>query len=834
MIGWVLTEEKFKDKIQKMIDAAKLDDLHQLLLLNSSDISYSIETEMGVRLWHRGKPIDPPDFFVFYGIESEADAAYALARQLETLGSAGINDMNAKRVAKSKIATYQVLAKAGIPVPKTFVFKKDIDRQILLDELGLPMVIKPDDAFGGFGVELINTDEELDAALERVKNSEHMMLVQEYIESSRGRDLRILMIAHEPRFAICRKASDPGEFRSNIAVGGHAEAFELTDEIRAFARKISKVMGLNFAGLDLLFAKDGFIVAEVNSSPGHSSNKELFAQFFDIGQRELDRAPYPHWRFIRLMERAKGEQLAELLSEMDDLTFEKAVAALAEKCETVQRTVLQEILSSCADTEFGRRYGFVDIKNVEEYRARVPLSEWEDYKDYMRKIELGEADILFPGKADFFYRTSGTTENYKHVPDSERGKIGRRAITRARFAKSDQYVSRKQLEKILVLTNRPEMDRTEAGIDIGSASGHSARMVASKIVYPVSLGNHYSGSDLLYMILRCALTYEDVTAVLSNNALSFSTLAEFGADHADELISDICTGSSSRPIPDELADDMRKYLTPNPKRAAFLKSLHEEGRFLPLHYWPDIKIGFFWLGGSVGLQTDRVKNYLPSDACLMDVGYGASEVKINIPIKEGSPVGTLASFCGFFEFIPEEGGEPLLAHQLKDGERYELVVTTYAGLYRFKLKDIVAVDGFTGTTPNIYFVNRLSDMANLAMEKLSGSMLADAVGKAFAALGLKYRHVQIYPDPVMMCYHICVEPDGEVNDPAAAEAAVEQTLQEELARYSMYRRTVINESKLHLMKKGWGESLMQKYAKNSASSAQVKIPVVTNVMPEDI
>ena len=839
MIGWMLTGKNISAEIGAFLDKLGIKD-HKILILNAGDITYTVEQGLTAKLWYRGEAIDPPDFFLVLMVDSEGEELYALARQLTELGSLSYNSMEAKQIAKSKIATYQLLAKAGLPIPKTFVFSGNADKAFLIKELGLPMVIKPDDGCGGKGVELINTEDELEEALERVRQSPQLMLVQEYVATSRGRDVRVMTVAHEPVFAACRKASNPDEFRSNISAGGHREDFEMTEEVKILSHKVSKAIGLNYAGIDLMFGRDGFVVGEVNSSPGYRPwiNKiDIFSILLNGISDELKRRPYPYWKFTRLMDRARDEQLAAVMMQMSDDDFFKAEAALMENCERVQETVLSEMLAASADTEFGRRYGFSEIKSVREYRAKVPLSEWADYRDDAKRLENGEADILFPGGAEFFYRTSGTTDTYKQVPESGRSSICRGAITRSRLARLFRYLPDGKLHKALVLTNKSVADTTEAGIHVGSASGHSLGTLGAKFIpllaVPVTLVDHYSGDDLLYMTLRCALTHERMTCIGCNNALSFVNMAEFGALHADELISDIRSGLCGRAIPDELADEMHKYLAPNPERADFLERLNRENRFHPLHYWSDISLGCFWLGGSLATYVERAKRYLPTDIHLLDVGYGASEIKINIPMRDGTAAGALATFCGFFEFIPEEGGEPLLAHEVKEGQNYELVVTTYSGLYRYRMKDLVHVDGFTGDTPNIYFVSTLTDMANLAMEKLSGNMLSDALRKTLDANGLSLRAVRIYPDAVTMSYHICIELENPEKAPPDLESVIEQGLQERLIRYKIFRQTDLKEAKLHLMKRGWGEHLVQKYTKNSSSSAQVKVPVVTNTMPED-
>lgn len=237
-------------------------------------------------------------------------------------------------------------------------------------------------------------------------------------------------------------------------------------------------------------------------------------------------------------------------------------------------------------------------------------------------------------------------------------------------------------------------------------------------------------------------------------------------------------------------------------------------------------------GGSVGVYVDSVRPLLPEGTRYVDVGYGASEAKINIPMKPGTPAGALAVFSSFFEFIPEEGGEPLLAHELEDGKNYELVLTTNAGLYRYRLKDLVHVDGFTGTTPNLYFLTKLADVANLAQEKIPGAMLLEAILDTAAKAGNPCRMAQVYPDPDSASYVLCMETEKIPEDLAAFEKRMDDGLRSRLIQYDTYRGKLLNPCRVVLMKAGWTGEQMKKYAKGNATAAQVKAPVVIGEMPE--
>ncbi len=838
MKGWFLTSGKFEGAVGRLLQNVNLGE-HTIEVVDCNKVSYAIDDRLPSRLWVDGKETTPPDFFYIADSDGENGMVFPFARLLEKLGSFNFNPIEAKQAAMSKIETYQILARAGLPVIKTLVFRSSMEKELILKEIGLPLIMKPDDGFGGEGVELVNTEAELDEAMERLRNSESRMLVQKYISTSKGRDVRVLTIGFEAVFAAQRKASDPNEFRSNLHVGGTAEEYPLTDEMKDLCHKVAKAIGLRMAGIDLLFAENGFVVGEVNSSAGFDSwlgKKDLVSIFMKDLKNEMLKRPLAYWRVQQLKQAAKTNQLAAILMQQDDYGFLKAAEALLFDCKGTQELVLEEMLRANQDTEFGKAHGFSEIHSVEEYRQKVPLSDWSDYEQYSDRLQKGEENILFPGKPTFFYRTSGTTASYKFIPESTREVISRKAISRARNTEIFLMASPKAANRIFAFFNKPSLDKTEGGIPCGTASGRSSELANEELIkrltYVPQVVNEFEGDELLYIMLRTSLVFGDVTALLGNNARMLRNLIEYAKEHAAEIIEDIRNGGCRYEMSDALKEMLKEQLTANPARADELEKLRAEDHFTPRYYWPMLMAAGFWLGGSVGVYVDEVRPLLPETTKYIDVGYGSSEAKINIPTKPETPAGALSTFTAFFEFIPEEGGEPLLAHELQDGKNYELVLTTNAGLYRYRLKDLVHVEGFTGTTPNIYFVTKLSDVANLGQEKIPGVMLSKAVQEILDKEGCGARMVQVFPDPKEMSYVVCVEPVSAVDDPSALVEKLEQGLREELVQYDTYRKKLLAPCGLQLMKEGWSAYMMKKYTKGNATAAQVKVPVVISELPE--
>ena len=547
--------------------------------------------------------------------------------------------------------------------------------------------------------------------------------------------------------------------------------------------------------------------------------------------------PVPGKKLAKVFDEAGRTQLAKIMLDMNYFDFIRVQRALYDHPELCQKRILQEMLRASADTEIGKKYGFGEIRSVDEFRKKVPLCTWDDYEEYSKRLTKGESDILFPGKATFFYRTSGTTAAFKFIPESEREGTARKALTKARNAERLIVSGLGAIHRVFAFFNKSGLDVTEGGIPCGTASGRTSQLHEAKLLkrlaYSPQMVEELEGDALNYTIMRCTLVYDDISAILGNNAKMMTTLINFAIEHAEEIIEDIRRGTNKYPMSDKLKEHEKEVLLPNPKRADELQMLYKQKRLIPKYYWPNLQSTGFWLGGSVGVHVDEVRKLLPDGAKYVDVGYGASEAKINIPVKCDTPAGPLSIFSSFYEFIPEEGGEPVLAHELKDGKNYEIVLTTYAGLYRYRLKDMIHVDGFTGKTPNIYFLTKTSDVANLGQEKIPGVMLIEAIRKTALSSGFGIKTAQVYPDPKKMSYVVCIETEKQPEEIEAFRQLMDDGLQNELEQYRIYRGKLLNMCGLVLMKEGWLETLMKKYTKGNATAAQVKIPVVTGGMPDD-
>lgn len=191
-----------------------------------------------------------------------------IIRQFEVLKSFVVNSSEAIARSRDKFRCLQLLAQAGIAVPRTSLALSPDDFDTLVARVSDgPLIIKLLQSSKGTGVILAEPAQSAKAIVATFQSLGVDVLVQEFIQEANGTDLRCFVVGDRVVAAMQRQGK-PGEFRSNLHQGGSAEPIELTSEERSIALRAAQIMGLQVAGVDLLRSQRGPLVLEVNSSPG--------------------------------------------------------------------------------------------------------------------------------------------------------------------------------------------------------------------------------------------------------------------------------------------------------------------------------------------------------------------------------------------------------------------------------------------------------------------------------------------------------------------------------------------------------------------------------------
>lgn len=200
----------------------------------------------------------------------------AIVRQLEMQGVYTVSSSLAINRSRDKLRSMQVLAKAGVGIPKTVFSRNSTDIDDLIVKLGgTPVIIKLARGTHGNGVVLAESKKAAKSVLQAFYLSNEdgtNILLQEFVEESAGTDIRAFVVGGRVVASMKRQSLDD-DFRSNLHKGGEGTIVKLTEEERKMAIKAAKAMGLNVAGVDMMRSARGPLILEVNASPGFGIEK---------------------------------------------------------------------------------------------------------------------------------------------------------------------------------------------------------------------------------------------------------------------------------------------------------------------------------------------------------------------------------------------------------------------------------------------------------------------------------------------------------------------------------------------------------------------------------
>lgn len=288
MNGWIIYNgalriKKVEKLVEKLSNEGKKKGLNLRLVKNNQLMP--IYSSFGKPEIKTIIDLDEPDFIIFW------DKDILLAKHLELMGYRLFNAREAIENCDNKALMHLELSNQGIRMPKTLVgpfvfFQQNLSDEYfdrIFSELGQRIILK--EAYGSFGMQVyqINSKEELQSRLIELGNRAFIM--QEYIDTSFGRDIRVNIIGDKIVGAMER--SNSSDFRANITLGGTGKFIELDDNQKEIALKAHKALKLDFSGVDLLYGKDNEpILCEVNSNVNYLSFEE--ASGINFSEKLLD------------------------------------------------------------------------------------------------------------------------------------------------------------------------------------------------------------------------------------------------------------------------------------------------------------------------------------------------------------------------------------------------------------------------------------------------------------------------------------------------------------------------------------------------------------------
>jgi len=424
--------------------------------------------------------------------------------------------------------------------------------------------------------------------------------------------------------------------------------------------------------------------------------------------------------------------------------FNRATQQVAE----VQREVLLNKVRPHADSDFGRRFGFRGITDVARFRESVPIADYALYHPYIEEVKKGKLGAMF-GRGTrlvMFAMTSGTTREPKYIPvtreflnDYRRGWL----VWGWHVYRSYPSIINRT---IFPLTSAYDEQYTGTGLPCGAISGLTSEKqnLVTRMIYtaPSCLYRVKNIDAKYYAMMRFALM-RDVGSITTANPSTVLSIVRLADKRKDDLIRDIRDGGigASVDLPSDVREYCRRRLPPAPARAAELERFAgSRGELLPRDYWPGLQVITNWKGGTLSSYLEQYPHYF-GETPVRDIGLVASEGRMSIPLSDEGCGGVLDVTSHFYEFIPEDEEDSrdpavLLAHELEEGKRYFILLTTSCGLYRYNIRDLVEVTGRYHHAPVIRFLNKGKHISSITGEKLTEFQVVEAMREAGRACAM--------------------------------------------------------------------------------------------------
>jgi len=404
--------------------------------------------------------------------------------------------------------------------------------------------------------------------------------------------------------------------------------------------------------------------------------------------------------------------------------------------ENINIENLKKIISDNKNTEFGKKYSFSDIKSVSDYRSNVPVTDYSDYYCSIQKMRIDNKNLLTNYPVEGYCRTSGSEGNIKYIPVT--------AESLRRYSNWTECYKNKIIKqnggmRLFINTFRTELNDEKIIREILFSEIYYRYMCRAGLLNTDEYigGKNFlfdkNAENILFAKVWASFLFRDITsieAVFQYDILNFFSYME---KNWRTVIKSIRNGK----IPDNinLSDKMQtvlfdlRYNNKDNNRLDKVEYICNQGfENIALRLWNKLSLlsgissnSFFAENTALERYTGNIPRYY--------LCYCASECFMGIPVHENDFGFVLLPQNGFFEFIPynSESSDTFLPHELTCGKLYEIIITNFSGLYRYKLGDVLEVKGFYFKSPVLEFKFRKNQALNLAGEKVSVRQLEYSV-----------------------------------------------------------------------------------------------------------
>ena len=392
-------------------------------------------------------------------------------------------------------------------------------------------------------------------------------------------------------------------------------------------------------------------------------------------------------RVIKIVNEARWADGQNVRNRLEDITYNPMRS---------QEEFVMRMMRENAQTEFGQAHNFKNIHTLDDFKRYIPLTTYDDYASYIERISNGERNVL----TAYLTEHLSPFNEYKRLPQS---RWSVQSCYDYNFSLGFCLAANHGLLNNGMTLNLVDshVEQLPSGVTVGKLLGRllGKRDFDYDQVYaiPLEVANASEEYDILYLQALYALRQEYISIAICDHYEKMLELLRYIEKHWPKLAEDIERGNA--------------HIVPDPKRADAVREImepHHIGTRIVRLLWPKLQCIMVNDVDRLSASFELLRTYCGSNVHFVFTGIGTPEGTFSTALNLDDPQTVLIPDCVFYEFKPKEANSYqtlLTLDQLEIGRSYELVVTTLAGLYRYK------------TYKHFMVVGRYHDTATVIIDK---------------------------------------------------------------------------------------------------------------------
>ncbi len=372
------------------------------------------------------------------------------------------------------------------------------------------------------------------------------------------------------------------------------------------------------------------------------------------------------------------------------------------KVEQIQEEVLIRIVNANKDTEYGRKYGFADIHSSSDYKNKVPLTDYQEYRESIELIAKGKKHVLTSEDVLMFELTGGSGGAVKLIPYTP--SLKREFLAGIKpwiYSLYKDYPKLRWGKSYWSITPPTHQEKyTKGGIPIGFEDdtayfGKLEQKLTNQIfVRDKSISEQTDMEKFYFKTCLALLKEKNLTLISIWNPSYLFVLLGYMKGHADSLYNR---------LPSKRRNEIKECIEKNDYQSI----------------WPKLTVISCWCDGLAAGTSEEIKKAFPK-VLIQPKGILSTEAFMTLPYRE-TGLSILSYKSHYFEFMHTTTGNIHSYTELKKGETYEVIFTTSGGFYRYRIRDAVSVVDYEETygLPLLKFVGKTDKTVDYHGEKLN-------------------------------------------------------------------------------------------------------------------